>query len=35
MKTILKRAVMWAYCHEFICASTVAKMFAMFGLKEY
>jgi hypothetical protein len=33
VKTILKRAVMWAYCREYICAATVAKVFARFDLK--
>jgi hypothetical protein len=33
MRTVLKRFVMWAYCHEFICAATVAKVFDRFDLK--
>jgi len=35
MRTLIKRVVMWAYCHEFIRAATVAKVFARFDLKEH
>jgi len=33
VKTLLKSLVMWLYCHEYICAATVAKVFARFDLK--
>jgi hypothetical protein len=35
MRTALKRLVMWAYCREYICAATVTRIFARFGLKEH
>lgn len=33
MKTLIKRTVMWAYCHDLITSRTVEKMFYRFGLK--
>jgi hypothetical protein len=33
MRTALKRLVMWAHGHGFICDATVTKVFARFDLK--
>jgi hypothetical protein len=33
MRTAIKRAVMWAYCHDLITARTVEKLFYRFDLK--
>lgn len=35
MKTLLKRAVMHAYCRGWIKSITVVKAFNVFGLKEH
>lgn len=33
MKALLKRAVMWAYCRDYISSRTVEKAFYYFDLK--
>ena len=32
MKTILKRVVMWLYCHDVINSYTALRLFNRFGL---
>jgi hypothetical protein len=32
IRTLIKRAVMWLYCHEYISGRTVTRMFKRFDL---